>query len=324
MKKFLATLFGVLFCFVFFTACGENKGDKGDNPGGTPGEETGGNEAGGGETGGDETDNEPFWKEDGALKILMIGNSFTDNTALYTWDVAKKAGVENVTIGNLNIGGSMLDQHLENAMNNAADYTFWRKSAAGAWIANHGELENTTLEEGLTAENWDVVTLQQGSYQSDRIESYATLQALMNYVMDLAPQAKLYWNMTWTYKEGSTQLNTTERGDQMDMYDGIVSVTKSKIVPNPDFAGIVPLGTAIQNARSSKYGDEFTVDDRHLNDFGKIIAATTFIHAITELPLPNDLYVPSEIDADMKAVVREAVQNALEHPFEVTQSLLVS
>ena len=47
--------------------------------------------------------------EDGILKILTIGNSFSDDTMQYLYKVAKSAGVEKIKLGNLYIGGCSLD-----------------------------------------------------------------------------------------------------------------------------------------------------------------------------------------------------------------------
>ena len=49
------------------------------------------------------------WNDDGVLKILFIGNSFSADTAEYLYPVANNLGVENVKIGNLFIGGCSID-----------------------------------------------------------------------------------------------------------------------------------------------------------------------------------------------------------------------
>ena len=58
------------------------------------------------------------WMEDGVLKILTIGNSFSDDTMEYVWNIADSLGVEDIYLGNLYLGGCTLDTHAFNARGN--------------------------------------------------------------------------------------------------------------------------------------------------------------------------------------------------------------
>lgn len=51
------------------------------------------------------------WNKDGSLKILAIGNSFSEDAVEYAWDIANSLGIQNVMIGHLYIGGCSLDMH---------------------------------------------------------------------------------------------------------------------------------------------------------------------------------------------------------------------
>ena len=89
------------------------------------------------------------------LKVLAIGNSFSDNTTNYLYDIAKAEGMTDVVIGRLYIGACTVQQHLGNATNNLPNYTY-SKNNSGAWIAT----DNATLLYGLQDEDWDIITLQ--------------------------------------------------------------------------------------------------------------------------------------------------------------------
>lgn len=81
------------------------------------------------------------WTDDGALKILMIGNSFSDDTIEYAWSIARNIGIQNVFIAGLYIGSCTLDMHADNARNNRAAYAY-RTNSNGKMIS----VDNYTIK----------------------------------------------------------------------------------------------------------------------------------------------------------------------------------
>ena len=49
-----------------------------------------------------------------SVKILAIGNSFSDDAMEHLAVILKGAGVENISLGNLYIGGCSLETHYNN------------------------------------------------------------------------------------------------------------------------------------------------------------------------------------------------------------------
>ena len=80
----------------------------------------------------DEPIQQPNWEEDGALRILTIGNSFSDDTMQYVYQIAKALGIEKVELGNLYIGGCTLDTHATNARGDLPAYEY-RQNKDGEW-----------------------------------------------------------------------------------------------------------------------------------------------------------------------------------------------
>ena len=72
-------------------------------------------------------------EDDGILKILTIGNSFSDDTMQYVYQIAKDVGYKEVKLGNLFIGGCSLDKHATNAKENKASYEY-RINTAGCIV----------------------------------------------------------------------------------------------------------------------------------------------------------------------------------------------
>lgn len=67
--------------------------------------------------------------------------------------------------------------------------------------------------------------------------------------------------MTWAYAENSTHSDFPRYDrDQMTMYNRIVAATNAKIDTNDRIFGVIPAGTAVQNARTSYIGDNLTAD----------------------------------------------------------------
>ncbi|RZK76174.1 MAG: DUF4886 domain-containing protein, partial [Pedobacter sp.] len=62
--------------------------------------------------------------KDSVIKILAIGNSFSDDAIEHYLYGLAKAGGYKVIIGNLYIGGAPLDLHLKNAQGNLDAYEY--------------------------------------------------------------------------------------------------------------------------------------------------------------------------------------------------------
>jgi hypothetical protein len=257
------------------------------------------------------------------LKMLAIGNSFSNNTTKYLYDIAKAEGVENIVLGRLYIGGCSLQKHVNCATHNTFEYTYY-KNTTGAWE----KMENVNLLHGLQDEQWDIITMQQQSGRSGLPDSYDPyLGELIEYVNTnkTNPNAKLVWHMTWAYQQDCTQSGFANYANSQDvMYQGIVEATQQKILTNDAFSGMIPAGTAVQNVRTSYIGDNLTADGYHLNNLGEFIGGYTWYATFVGKPLDSIKMdqVPGSISLNdqTKALIIECVNNALKNPLEVTES----
>lgn len=257
--------------------------------------------------------------DDGVLKVLAIGNSFTDDTMDLVYPIARSLGVEHIEVGYLYIGNSKLDQHASNARNDAGAYEYRR--------IHNGEYSNTlsvSIGTALKEENWDFVMLQQQSIQAGQPSSFGNLDYLVAYIKDRVPQTtQLVWNMTWAYHTSYSDSSFAIYDyDQMKMYDAIVATAQEVIVPNDNFAILIPNGTAIQNARTSYAVDNINRDATHLSfNFGRYIAALTYVKMITGKSIDSIVYAPEGLSAAEKQIAIESVNNAIANPFAITQSV---
>jgi hypothetical protein len=128
--------------------------------------------------------------------------------------------------------------------------------------------------------------------------------------------------MTWAYQKDSTHEKFVNyQHDQMKMYEAILDAVKTCVLSTGEFAAIVPVGTAVQNARTSYLGDTITRDGFHMSiPFGRYLAALTFGRVLTGKSVEGIAYAPDGVGEDLKAIAIESVENAVKAPFEVTQS----
>ena len=263
--------------------------------------------------------------EGNTLKILAIGNSFSNDTTEYLYDVLQAEGITNIIIGRLFYGGCSLERHVNYATTGAAEYTY-SKNTTGKWEST----SNATMLDGLKDEDWDIITMQQNSNNSGLPESYeGYLEQLISYVNEhkTNPSAKLVWHMTWAYQSDSTHSAFPNyNSDQMTMYTMITDTVKQVILPNSAFAAVIPAGTAIQNARTSFFGDNLTRDGYHLGVLGKLIASYTWYAVLAGKSLDSVKLAKTitgiELSEGMRSVILESVNAAVKEPYAVTQSAL--
>jgi len=198
-----------------------------------------------------------------ALKVLAIGNSFSVCTQQQMPQVAKDLGCE-LDLVTMTIGGCSLERHVTCA-NDPKDLTYslaWNRS--GVAKAPWAELEacckpaprtdrktkkkytgrGAQLKEVIKAAKWDIVTIQQCSHFSWQPDTYVPWgDDLVKIVRELAPQAEIVVQETWSYTPWDKRL-ATWKIDQNEMYAKL----------HDAYAGfakkygfrVIPTGTAVQ------------------------------------------------------------------------------
>ena len=256
-----------------------------------------------------------------SVKILAIGNSFSVDAMQHLYTVLKAEGVQEIVLGNLYIGGCPLDKHNNNAKSGEEAYKYY-KNTTGEWQTYPNMV---SLEYGVADEEWDIITMQQGSAKSGIATTYQPhLDELIAFVNEKKtnPDAKLYWHMTWAYQSDSDHSAFPDYGNnQTTMYLGIVNSLKEAVEPTGAFTGILPVGTAIQNARSGFVGDTLTRDGFHLSDLGRLIASYTWYAVLDGQPLYAvnlDKVASQKLTDEHKQLIVAAVNAAINDPYAVT------
>jgi len=182
------------------------------------------------------------------LKVLMIGNSFSISCMREMPRVAYSMGLD-LDICSLYIGGCSLKRHCENVARSGdpefKPYKLTRAKSISHWNRSESQIN---IPEALKLEQWDVVTIQQCSHESWKPKSYEPYgDELIRTIRELAPQARIYVQETWSYTPWDKRLAKWEL-DQNSMYAKLHVVYR-------DFAAarglpIIPMGTAVQNWRT--------------------------------------------------------------------------
>ena len=250
------------------------------------------------------------------IKILAIGNSFSEDAIEQNLhELAKAENIETV-IGNLYIGGCPLKRHWENAEGNKPAYRYLKIAIDGKGV----KTENERLADALSDEKWDYISLQQASGVSGLYSSYEPyLTNLVEYVKRHAPKAKIVWHQTWAYAQNSTHGEFPNYGNsQTQMYRMIVETAKT-VMKSHKFSKIIPSGTAVQNARQTYIGDNMNRDGFHLNlVYGRYTAACAWFEAITGKSVVGNAYAPAAMDKRLTLTCQQAAHDAVKKPWDVT------
>lgn len=251
------------------------------------------------------------------VKVLAIGNSFSEDAIEQHLSALARAEGLNVIICNMYIGGCSIERHVENLRGNKPEYRYRKFDVNGKLT----EKWNHTLEAVLAEEDWDYVSLQQVSQNSGIPESYVLLPELVEFVKARVPQdCVLMFHQTWAYAPKSNHGGFKNYdNDQMKMYNAIVN-TVNQEAPKVGIELIIPSGTAIQNARTSSLGTDLTRDGFHLSfAHGRYIASCTWLEAVLGVNPIGNTYCPEGMTPQECKIAQKAAHKAVKHPSKVTR-----
>jgi len=186
------------------------------------------------------------------VKLLCIGNSFSNNATKYLNDIVNSSGNE-LVVKSASVGGASMLTHWGKIEANEAD----PKDVKGQYAGGKG------LKEMLASEKWDFVTIQQASFQSHDIKNYRPYgKQLKAYVAKHAPGAELLLHETWAYRVDDPRFAATatmEPKSNKAMYEMLAAAYAE--TAKDLHARIIPVGDAFWLADSDpKWG--YRVDEK--------------------------------------------------------------
>lgn len=214
------------------------------------------------------------------MRVLSIGNSFSQDAQYYLHDLSIQEGREIECI-NLLIGGCPLKLHWENTASDAKAYTM---EVNGKTLPGAGQV---SIREMLAAKDWDVITLQQASHDSGQFETYEPyLTDLADYIRKLVPGARLMIQETWAYEADSDHPEFQRYlKNQSVMYAALRNAYRR--AAESIHAPLIPVGDVIQALRDlpefdyAHGGVSLCRDGFHLSmSLGRYAAAATWYMAL--------------------------------------------
>lgn len=256
-------------------------------------------------------------QDERVVKILSIGNSFSEDAVeQHLHEIAEAAGVK-VIIGNMYIGGCSLQKHLANARGNKPLYKYRKIGLDGKKV----QTKEVALETALADEQWDYVSFQQQSGRSGIYDTWAeSLPELLEYVKARVPKkAKMMLHQTWAYDKTSTHKDFKNYDhDQEKMYNSIVDAV-SRASKLTGVKIVIPSGTAVQNARTTILKDCMTRDGYHLHKtYGRYTAACTWFEKIFKKNVVGNAYTPKGMSEEQKLAAQKSAHAAVKKPCKVT------
>lgn len=246
------------------------------------------------------------------LKILSIGNSFSQDSTTYLYDLASHEGMD-IKVVNLYIGGCSLERHWENVLGNKADYDYQLNGVSTGRMV--------TIKDTLLEENWDIITLQQCSGYSGLIDTYHPfIIELSKYVKEYVPGAKQLIHQTWAYEIDSDHEHFAYyHNNQQEMYEALREcyLTASKELS----LQIIPFGEVVQALRTlpifdyKNGGKSLCRDGFHMHYvYGRYALAATWYEYVLKETITASTYIPPVIEgvavsADELYMIKKCVHN---------------
>ena len=272
------------------------------------------------------------------LRILFIGNSFSQDAVHLLPNLLEGAGLDAVELGLMYWGGSIIQQHNDNFYNNSTNFTYYRKptSIQGTWLQYKGY----TLEDAVKEHAWDIITIQE---HTGRTQSWVWDQAekdAINGLIDKINKAQgenkpeIWYIFSQAYHDlGKSSGTKTNFVSTIDHYKAIAAQAEIVKKEIPGLTGIIPTGTVLQNLRGSSLNNDLglTRDGYHM-DYGlSRYAASCAVYELLVLKsFPQNVLedntwritqsstgqTPVTDENRMKAIT--AARKAIEKPFEVS------
>ena len=228
--------------------------------------------------------NYPLPSDPDTLRILAIGNSFSDDGTMYLPDLLEGADIHNVIVARLYIGGCSLERHCDEYGGNFSHYKYY-KSVANRWETVS---EKATLLDGLCDEPWDIVSIQQSSPLSGVWSSY---EPWAGKLIDIIrrhctnPEATIVWHQTWAYATDSRHPHFKDYGKDQAKMVVRINTCLAKLQMSEDIPVVIPTGDLVQMLRGTDLSGEgeLTRDGYHLDlDYGRYAAACVWFEALIE------------------------------------------
>ena len=286
-------------------------------------------------------------EEEKALKILVIGNSHSNDTFWLLHKVFEDQMPEQeVVLGALYYSGCSVTKHVKFATENQFVYEFHRNDT-GSWETT----KEINMDAALSNQAWDYVLFQGGRGDTASEYNLTNRRALEQIVADRVPQPyKMMWQITWPSPSdpkffspdypvqppaGWVEYLQSDYGhDPFKQFDIMTGKAKEFLLEDETYEKVICAGAGVMHAHAVLGVPQADLwrDYTHLSDYGRLITAYCFYTQFTGKPITevNIDVIPAAmrqahfrsqgdliVTEEMKQVIIAAANHALEDPWTV-------
>lgn len=250
----------------------------------------------------------------GYYKVLTIGGDSSEDSVRYLFNIAKNENYE-FTVGSAHTYNSSISQILGFAKNGTEEFKY-SKNTKGLPFTK----EKQKLVDVIKDEKWDIIIIQQSLSLSGVEDSFADLDAYISWIkQNCDADCKIMYAAPWAYAEGysDNEYSGNYNSSQSEMYNKIQNVAKNKVAKDSRISGVIPIGTAIQNIRNDKLGNNIDNGTTGLSlGRGQYAASLTIFCQITGLDANKISYTPPCTKKEFDVVIK-GVDSAIDSPYSV-------
>ena len=221
------------------------------------------------------------------LRILDIGNSYTDDATHYLSQIAAAAGAKGGFSLYKTVRGSAGFKSWIDIYNDADTENYKIARVCGDKVADIPDYilgnagDGSHFRNALEKGEWDIILIHQVSSQSANFELWGGnsyngfLKELITILRETNPQATVGFHLIHSY---SDNYRSNVHKSSLVMWENIAEAIK-KLKLNYDIDFVVPYGTAVENLRASHFndGNDLSTDGAHLADgLGDYVAACCY------------------------------------------------
>lgn len=272
------------------------------------------------------------------IRLLTIGNSFTANSTRYLEEISTAGGCTLIH-EMVSLAGCSMEQHWGTVEAHRADPA----------DPKGNPYDGKNLKEIIQSDTWDIITIQQLSRISTKVETYRPYaQNLYDFIKKHAPQAEVRIHQTWAYRADDTSWYTNGR-TQEDMHADIHASYHT--IARELGITLIPVGEAFANARNHpdwnlehdpsydyenpaypdvanekqslnrgptwrmKNGEwSYWSDTHHAGPLGEYLGGAIFFESLFGKSIIGNSYVPPNLSAKDIAFLQQIANNTMENP----------
>lgn len=264
-----------------------------------------------------------YLEEDISLnKVLVIGNQNAKDIveSIYAFMLENDLQID-LILGVIGAPNASLEILSNDTKTKSATYTYSKYTPEQSIVKEN----NFDIVSAIRDEPWDLIIFEQTSALGGILKSYTPyLDELISLIHEHKTNqfVEIGFQMPWAFHPESTHEGFSNyRNDQERMYKNIASRMQDSVVNKAQMHQLIPTGTAIQNLRTSVIRNDVTLaDGQRLNKIGNMTAMLMWLKQLIDFDLNLIEPVMLNLDSDTLGAMKEAVENAMKTPYEVTKS----